>query len=268
MHDQQGPNDGQGKAEGDRTPSNVSMLNRRQKAYQRAQRAYEATQRLGKRLSDTAGRLTTSEWITAIFTAVIAAATIWNVVVVKGSLHVLQGQLNEMQAEHRPWLYVDDQIAAIMLHQSVISIAVKDMGTLPAVEVTTGGTVGALEEYGYYRQDVDFTAIPCSTAQQNDVPPQKYLGASISKVTLNAPIGAPLKAAVLHGRIPYFEACLQYRMPYSDHLFRTYFLLPISIKKRDGDQISPGGPANILTGVDPTGLSLDVIGGAIFLRAQ
>lgn len=98
MIDEPSPEDHKEDANGQSAEPHVSGADRGQKAYQRAQKAYEATNRLGKRLRETVGRLTTSEWITAVFTVVIAAGTVWNVVVVKSSLSILQGQLDEMKA--------------------------------------------------------------------------------------------------------------------------------------------------------------------------
>ena len=107
MGDEPNSGDQQDKAESKSKTPLVLKLNARQKAYQRAQDAYKATHRLGKRLSQTAGRLTTSEIIAAVLTAVIAGATVWNVVVVQRTLPILQGQLDEMRDEQRPWIYSD-----------------------------------------------------------------------------------------------------------------------------------------------------------------
>jgi hypothetical protein len=107
MDDQPDPECHERKAEDLSGAPDISKSHSRQKAYQRAEQAYKTAQRIGKRLKQTAGRLTTSEWITAVFTAVIAVATVWNVVVVRGSLGIMQGQLDEMRADQRPWVSIN-----------------------------------------------------------------------------------------------------------------------------------------------------------------
>ena len=144
MIDKPGPEDHKEDAKGQSVDPYVSGMDGGQKAYQRAQKAYEATKRLGKRLSETAGRLTTSEWITAIFTVIIAAATIWNVVVVRNSLGILQGQLDEMKAAResgdRPWLQsVGLKVKSFRSDGKYVAIwtnlSLKNVGHSPALKV-------------------------------------------------------------------------------------------------------------------------------------
>ena len=86
----------QGKAEDRGSRLDFSQLSARHRAYQLIQMAYGASRRLSARLNQAITELSAAEWMTAVLTAVIAGATVWNVLVVHNSLKILQGQLDAM----------------------------------------------------------------------------------------------------------------------------------------------------------------------------
>jgi hypothetical protein len=122
----------QQKANGSARASNILKTDAGQKAYNRAQKTYEATKRLGKRLRETAARLTASEWMTAILTAAIAAATVWNVVVVETSVGIMRGQLIAMKVDQRPWV----GISFADYPPNPVQLGFKNTGKFPAMNVS------------------------------------------------------------------------------------------------------------------------------------
>ena len=118
----------------DRNPVAATHATESRKADQfSGHKGYETAKRLAKRLRSTSKKLTISEWLTVIFTGVIAAATVWNV-------YVVTGQLGEMRVEQRPWLRITPKAIGNLTRSfkglSIpVTYEIKNVGHNPAMRV-------------------------------------------------------------------------------------------------------------------------------------
>ncbi|HEY4940349.1 MAG TPA: hypothetical protein VII56_02895 [Rhizomicrobium sp.] len=107
-----------------------------------AHKGYETAKHLAKRLRQVALELSVSDWLMVFFTAVIAAATVWSAVVVRGQQVIMQGQLDEMRNEQRAWVYADiDPNASLVINgwDGVVplQIVLHNVGKSPATQILT-----------------------------------------------------------------------------------------------------------------------------------
>jgi hypothetical protein len=63
--------------------------------------------KLVKRLRRNASKLAIREYLSLFFSAAVAGARVWSVLLVRGQLHVMQGTLDEMRDEQRPEIAID-----------------------------------------------------------------------------------------------------------------------------------------------------------------
>ena len=84
----------------------ASALHRAEKRYLSEHKHQDGPSGLANKLKAAVGRITTSEWLMVVFTAVIAGVGVVGAVIANGQLGAMRGQLDEMRDEQRPFVFI------------------------------------------------------------------------------------------------------------------------------------------------------------------
>jgi hypothetical protein len=238
------PRGQQGHRENKSAKPHIPKLDARQVVYQYARKTYEATKRLVKRLRESVGRLTISERIAAVLTAVIAGATVWNVVVVQNTLPILRSQVDEMRDEQRPWVFaqvigMSGKVARHADGMTVpLSFVLTNSGHLPAsyvwVNLEPISLSLGVSEYASRERTV------CNDVQiknsgiaifPNFTAPPWSIATTLPNDKLEAAIAVARTPGVESINIaPYVIACIKYKDPSGTYHHTPYVLKLVVVK--------------------------------------
>ena len=124
----------------------AAALHRAEKRYLSKHDHQESPSGHANKIKAAVERMTTSEWLMVFFTAVIAVVGGVSAYIANGQQEVMKGQLNEMAAEQRPWLFATE-FGAGTPHVNANGIAIEivlniqNAGHLPAWSEWVSGKI-------------------------------------------------------------------------------------------------------------------------------